>query len=68
MDLTTRFASGILDKTKALNLAQGFADLYEEDYTVLGYNNGEFDVEPSKPEDCPLVTPFVIARLTPAPS
>lgn len=65
MELTTRFASGILDKGKALALAAGLADLYEEDYIVMQYDyddRAEYDVQPAEPGDCPLVTPFVIHR------
>lgn len=67
MDLTTRAASGILDKRRAIELADGLADLYEEDYVVLEFAATpptEYDVEPAQADDTPGVTPYIIHRTT----
>lgn len=58
-----RSASGITDRKKAMEMADGFAEMYGEDFVVFEYHDPfECDVEPAKPDDDPLKTPFCMYR------
>lgn len=63
----TRSASGITNKKKAIDTADGFAAMYDEDFVVFEYTDPilEYDVEPAHDDDAPFLTPFIIYRTAP---
>lgn len=65
LSVSARSATGITERKKAEQIAQGMADLYEDSFTVLFYpSEGIYDVEPARRADTPGVD-FVVAVMDP---